>query len=243
MLTGVYNIFQKKWNPSGTVWIYSDPHFSDKELQNAIPNRPSDEELVKRINSKVGKNDTLIILGDIGNLNYVRQLKGRYKVLLLGNHDKGKSNYIQKTMTKIYDYHKYSKKEVLDNLYKKYPEWKINEIYYQETEFYSPFQRWVCSLTNNLFDEVYEGPLMIGEKIILSHEPIPNLTWAVNIHGHNHNKSEEVDKHYINVCADVINYEPINLNKLLLEYGLSSIDSLHRITIDKATERSNNEKY
>ena len=134
--------------------------------------------------------------------------------------------------------------ESIKDFKERYPNWIINEVYYQ-TEFHFLFKKWKCFLFNGLCDEVYTGPLMIGEKIILSHEPIPNLTWAINIHGHNHNKSKETDKHYINVCADVINYEPINLNKLLLEYGLSSIDSLHRITIDKATreEKDNNAKY
>ena len=49
---------------------------------------------------------------------------------------------------------------------------------------------------NHLFDEVYTGPLVIGEKIILSHEPLPNIDWALNLHGHNHNGGKTDIYHY-----------------------------------------------
>lgn len=71
---------------------FSDPHFDDEDLVNAYDDRPSADELVRRINSKVGKCDTLICLGDVGALSYVPLLRG-YKVLVMGNHDSGASNY------------------------------------------------------------------------------------------------------------------------------------------------------
>ena len=67
-LPGVYDIFNEKWC-NQTVWIFSDPHFGDADIKKAYPNRPSDEELVKLINSKVGRKDTLILLGDIGDVD------------------------------------------------------------------------------------------------------------------------------------------------------------------------------
>ena len=74
---------------------------------------------LKGINSVIGKSDTLIILGDIGNIEFVRKLRG-YKILIIGNHDKGASMY------------------------------------------------------KSVFDEVYTGPLIISDKIILSHQKIPS---------------------------------------------------------------------
>ena len=53
----------------------------------------SDDKLVNRINSKVSKNDTLVLLGDVGDLSFVKKLKAGYKVLILGNHERGASNY------------------------------------------------------------------------------------------------------------------------------------------------------
>ncbi len=46
------------------------------------------EEQVARINALVMKNDTFVCLGDVGNASYVKQIKARKKILLLGNHDK-----------------------------------------------------------------------------------------------------------------------------------------------------------
>jgi calcineurin-like phosphoesterase family protein len=181
-LPGVYKIFNDKWDGYQTVWIFSDCHFNDKDLRAGIRNRPSDEELVRRINAKVGKKDVLILLGDCGDPSFVRQLRG-YKVLVAGNHEPGLSAF------------------------------------------------------DEIFQEIYSGPVMIGEKIILSHEPIPNLNWAMNIHGHNHNKYSKNDANHFNVCSDVIGYEPINFNQWLKGGHMAKVQTLHRQTIDSATIR------
>lgn len=180
-LPGVYKIFNDRW-AGQTVWIISDTHFGDEDLRAGMPGRPSDEELVRRINMKVGRKDVLILLGDCGSPEFVRQLRG-YKVLIAGNHEPGLSAF------------------------------------------------------DEIFNEIYSGPLMIGEKIILSHEPIPGITWAMNVHGHNHNKHSKNDANHFNVCADVIGYEPINFNQWLKAGHLSKIETLHRQIINGATER------
>lgn len=180
-LPGVYDCFQH-WGEKNAVWVISDTHFGDKDIQKAFPNRPSDEELIKNINQKVGKNGTLLLLGDVGDIECAKQLKG-YKVLICGNHDAGATNY------------------------------------------------------KEIFDEIYTGALIIGEKLILSHEPIDKIDWAVNLHGHNHNGSKKKDYYHFNVCADVIGYTPINFNQFLKSGASSKIQTIHRETIDKATER------
>ena len=177
-LPGVYDIFNERWCKQ-TVWIFSDTHFGDKDLRAGHPNRPSDEELVKMINSKVGRKDTLILLGDIGDIEFAKQLRG-YKVLIAGNHDAGMTNYTE------------------------------------------------------VFDEVYSGPLFIGEKLLLTHEPV-NIPWVFNIHGHDHVGQKR--ENHLNVCADVIGYIPINMNQILKTGLMSKVESIHRQTIDKATER------
>lgn len=179
MLEQLYEKF-RPWSEVGTVWLYSDPHFGDEELAAGTPGRPSAEEQVKMINSKVGRKDTLIILGDVGDIEFAKKLRG-YKVLIMGNHDAGASNY------------------------------------------------------REVFDEVYEGPLFVGERILLSHEPI-DFPCALNIHGHDH-AGKKRDKKHLNVCSDVIGYTPVNMNRLMKSGILSHIDSIHRETIDGATER------
>lgn len=178
-IPGIYTSFLEKWEDKQTVWLYSDPHFGDLNLISNIKTRPSDEVQIKNINSKVGKKDVLILLGDCGDLNSCAMLRG-YKILIMGNHDTGSSKY------------------------------------------------------REVFNEVYEGPLFIGEKLLLSHEPI-SFPFAFNIHGHIHYKTKEVNA--LNVCADSILYTPVNLNQLMKQGLTSKITSLHRDTISYATKR------
>lgn len=179
-IAGLYKIFDH-WHAQGTVWIYSDPHFSDEELAAGQPNRPADAEQIENINRKVGRKDTLIILGDVGDIEAVRKLRG-YKILIMGNHDSGRTNY------------------------------------------------------EGVFNEVYEGPLMISEKLILSHEPI-DVPWAFNIHGHVHNRNHKNDKRHFNACAEAIDFSPINFNQWMKQGHFSRIETIHRSTIDSATAR------
>lgn len=175
----LYKIFSH-WEKT-TLHLISDTHFNDSDLALGIPNRPSAQELVNIINSKVGRKDVLIHLGDVGDLDYTKQLRG-YKILVCGNHDKGASNY------------------------------------------------------EEVFDEIYTGPLIINDKIILSHEPI-TIPGMFNIHGHNHSKGSN-DFQHLNVCCDVLDgYLPLNFKQLYKNGLVSKVSSIHRQTIDKATER------
>lgn len=182
-LPGLYQTFEERWGKFQTCHIISDTHFGDMDLKENIPSRPNDDDFIKLINSKVGKADIILHLGDIGNIECVRRLRAAYKILIMGNHDSGKTNY------------------------------------------------------TDIFDEVYEGALVIGEKLILSHEPIMGLNWALNLHGHVHDKRAKTDAYHINCCSDVIGYEPINLNQLLKSGPTAHIQSIHRQIIDSATKQ------
>lgn len=180
MIASFYYPF-RKWTETGTLWIYSDPHFSDPEMVHLRKNYIGDDEQIERINSKVGKKDTIIFLGDIGDAECVRKIRG-YKVLIMGNHDRGVANY------------------------------------------------------TDIFNEVYEGPLFISEKLILSHEPI-DLPFAFNIHGHDHSGWHGDSDHHLNVCAEHIGYLPVNVNRLIKSGIMSKVDSIHRMTIDRAVKK------
>ena len=183
MIAGLYDCFSH-WHKEGTVWILSDTHFRDPDLTKKSKFRPSDEELLHLLNSKIGKKDTVIHLGDVGDPDFAANLKGQYKILVAGNHDRGSTNY------------------------------------------------------KGIFNEIYEGPLMIGRKLILSHEPIYNISWAFNLHGHIHKLNYRNDKTHYNVCLDYIDYLPINFNQWMKGGYLSSIQTGHRAAIDRATERA-----
>lgn len=225
-IPSLYELFQERWGKFQTGWMISDTHFGDEDLRAGMPNRPSDEEIVKSINSCVGKNDLLIHLGDVGDVEHVRKLKG-YKVLIMGNHDLGASNYKRQKITRNIPVNEMTLLEVRELASKNYPNWKIH------IEQYGSY--WIVTVDNGLFDEVYESALIVGEKLILTHEPV-EIPWLFNIHGHNHQGNVKTGNH-LNVCADVVGYEPVSLNKFLKEGHLSKIQTIHRTCIDNAIER------
>ena len=180
----------KHWIPeNGNIWFYSDPHFGDeeswllrKQFVRDINNVEAFDNLqIATINKTCGKNDTLVILGDVGNIEYVRKLKAKKKILILGNHDQGASYYA------------------------------------------------------TVFDEVYTGPVIIAEKLILTHEPI-DFPYAVNIHGHDHSNHGFKDGLHINCCAEHINYTPICLSHIVKSGLLKNTINIHREAIDKAKD-------
>ena len=227
-IAGLYKTFDH-WHNEGTLWIISDTHFGDADIRRGFPDRPADNELVKRINSYVGRKDTLIMLGDVGDISYVKQLRAKYKILIMGNHDCGRTNYERQVITQLFSKDLYTKEQVLDLMKTMYPNCRYSiEERKQLDSFFE------VSADNMLFDEVYEGALMIGEKFILSHEPV-ELPWALNFHGHDHQGG--FHKNSVNCCCDVIDYKPINMNQIMKQGLAAQIDTIHRETIDKATKR------
>ena len=231
MIAGLYKIFDH-WHQEGTLWIFSDPHFGDSDLETGIYNRPSAAEIVQRINAKCGRKDTLICLGDVGDVEYVKLLRAKHKILICGNHDAGRTNYERQTWTKTFDMTYHTRETAIQEMKKLYPNcrYTVSEGY----QFHSPFEYWQVTADNCLFDEVYEGPLMIAEKLILSHEPV-DVPWAYNLHGHDHQGHKR--KNHTNVCVDVTGYQPINMNQWMKSGAMAHVETIHRDTIDKATVR------
>ena len=181
MKSHLYPVFAERWlRPGGNIYFYSDPHFADEEMKYLRKNYIGDDEQIRRIKSVVHKNDTLIILGDIGDPTPLKQIKG-YKVLICGNHDKGVT-------------------------------------FYQE-----------------YFDEVYTGPLFISDRILLSHEPI-NLTYVLNIHGHDH-ANWDVFSNGVNMCAEHVDYTAVAFGKIVKSGIMKNIPTIHRVIIDNAIIR------
>ena len=231
MIESLYEPF-KHWSEMSGVFILSDTHFNDSDCKLMDKNWISVDEQVDRINKLVHKNDTLVILGDVGDVEYVRQLRAKYKILIMGNHDAGSTNYKREIIKRIFDKDIHpDKTEIRAIMEKEFPGWviRIEEDY----DFHCPFNRWIAYADNKLFDEVYAGPLCISEKIILSHEPI-NLPYFVNIHGHDH-AGKFRDGKNLNVAANVCNYTPINLKNEIKNGLLANVLSIHRMTIDNAS--------
>lgn len=169
---------------------------------------------VDSINKVCTKNDCLVILGDVGNVDYVKKLKAGYKVLIIGNHDSGASNYKRKCYKKDIDCAAYQTKSSNSIWFEDFKLFKVNKDHIinekslirkkaiedlrKNLDFKELSQSTYCDTTqrpfkffwdayydNKLFDEVYEGSLQISPKIILSHEPVDSK-FCLNIHGHCH---------------------------------------------------------
>ena len=185
MIDTLYPIFQH-WSKTGSVYLFSDPHFDDEDCHYMNPDWIDPEEQIKIINSTVCKTDYLILLGDIGNEKRLAQIKTKHIVLLTGNHDKGNAAY-------------------------------------------KPY----C-------EEIYNGPLFVADRILLSHEPINGLeNFCTNIHGHCHASDYGVFGMcgHVNLAADVCGYVPYSLKELIRTHKiLAGVENYHRITIDRATE-------
>ena len=231
MIKTLYKPFQY-WSKRGSVYLISDTHFKDTDRE-FMGYDITEEEQINILKKTIHKQDTLIHLGDVGNLDYIKQLEC-YKVLIMGNHDQSKTKFQQK-YTEI----------DLDNLTEEeiYLKEKKHEIDYWSYEFHSPFKRGYKS--NNLFNEVYDGPLWVSQKLVLSHEPlsiglgVTNQPIAFNIHGHDHSGEYYNDDYHLNICQNVFGYEPLNLKKFIKEGLLNTIPSIHRATIDYQKGKNN----
>ena len=264
----------KLWEKFDNIYIISDTHFGDMITENEELDyrekatrikSPTINEQVALINKVCHKNDLLIILGDVGkNLEPVKKLKAGYKVLVMGNHDNGRTNYERKVTHKRYlgrdtcpccgevvtydglnSYSEFDKTAWCRKCLK-----KVNPIKNYEGE----------DTDNKLFDEVYPGKVTIKENITLSHEPIDDK-YSLNIHGHDHScslmksillenpdlkpeeylnaqieKVKELNLKKLNVCSEWINYIPLNLKKLIESGILKEIPDMHREAIDKQIE-------
>ena len=231
----------KHWLEYNNIFLISDMHFSDPEMVHLRKNYISDEEQVKRINSKVGKKDLLICLGDCGDLSFVSQLKAGYKVLIKGNHDDKGDDFYKRVRNEI--------KTLDSSKLTEEDKEKLKHVTYQCSGIkyggYDPDKKildevaahlWTTRIEDNhLFDEVYSGPVWINEKVLLSHEPI-DLPYVFNIHGHDHSNWFD-NGHHLNLCVEHIDYTPVSLVKLIKDGTFSKVDSIHRMTIDKATEK------
>lgn len=242
MIAMLYDKF-KPWAETGNIWVYSDTHFDDPDCKLMAADWPSPQEQIEIINQRVHKSDTFILLGDVGNPEYIKQIKAGRKILIAGNHDKGLSNYKKKTIERVYDADEWGsgkgeneKKKLVSYLRKEFPK---EDIYVSLTyDFHSPFVKYNVTIQDKMFDEVYGGPLFISDKILLSHEPI-NLSFGLNIHGHDHENlgCGGKDINHFCVCSNTIDYTPICLDRIIKMGYVKNTDSIHRITIDKASKK------
>lgn len=247
----LYEPFEK-WYHGGTIWLYSDPHFQkDREMEEFF-GWVTAEERLERINKYVTKHDTFICLGDVGDrLDLISKIKCDYKVLITGNHDKGDANYKRRILECGICYSEQEAKDILrDGNIHTLSIGNVNPESYEKRVNIHGKEFFLLKADNHLFDEIYNGPLFISDKILLSHERI-DLPFCINIHGHEHCAESWFDLVGIetvigmvqtasfNIAADVVDFKPIRLDEIVNKYPLKNVPNIHRITIDNATRDKN----
>lgn len=253
MIDMLYDKF-KPWAETGNIWLYSDTHFDDPDCKFMATDWPSPQEQIDIINKDVHKTDTFVLLGDVGNPEYIKKIKAGRKILIAGNHDKGLTNYQKKIITRVYDADEWGRnsegeRKLRKTLREEFPTEDISIS--MSYESHSPLVRYNVTIKDRMFDEVYGGPLFIADRILLSHEPI-GLPFSYNLHGHTHGlpggayrkrcydscSDNNYDEYHYNLCSNTIGYKPVNLKEIIRTIGLKNIPNIHRITIDKATKNS-----
>lgn len=210
MIDSLYYPF-KRWSENAAVWLYSDPHFGDFEsytFRGLITDKTK-EELdkfqVDRINKVVNKNDTIIFLGDIGDPTPLKKIRG-YKVLIIGNHDRGAAFY----------------KEYFDEIYTGCLTISDRIILSHEPiEGCPPFLFNIHGHDHNGTD--------FKEYVFRDCDAVSSEKMAVNALA----AAKQYKLNRFNVCAEWINYKPIALKDIINSGVLSNIPTIHRDYLDK----------
>jgi calcineurin-like phosphoesterase family protein len=211
MIKSLYKIFQH-WSKNGSVYLYSDPHFGDWESYTfrGLTANKTKEELdqfqVDSINKVVHKSDTIIFLGDIGDPTLVKKIKG-YKVLIMGNHDKGSSIY-EEYFDEIYTGCLIISDRII--------------LSHEPIENCPPF-------SFNIHGHDHSGKDFITYVLknydadMPCSEMINNYLTCI--------KTYKLNK--LNLCAEWINYTPVSLADIIKSGILTNISTIHRDYLDK----------
>lgn len=210
MIDSLYAPF-KKWSQNASVWLYSDTHFGDVEsytFRGLITNKTK-EELdkfqVDRINKVVGKNDTIIFLGDVGDPEPMKRIRG-HKILITGNHDRGAAFY----------------KDYFEEIYTGCLTISDRIILSHEPiEGCPPFLFNIHGHDHNGTD--------FKEYVFRNCGAISASELALNALA----AAKQYKLNRLNVCAEWINYTPVSLKNIINSGVLTNIPTIHRDYLDK----------
>ena len=208
--------FCDKWlEKGGSIWIFSDPHFNDPDNKIFNPNAPSTEELIKKINSKCGKNDTLICLGDVGDLECIKKLRAGYKVLIKGNHDQVKfegEDSDNKVFDEIYDGPVCIRKDII--------------LSHEEVEFKYAF---------NIHGHDHKGDKLINTMFKLYDSDLNSKDYIKA----QLDSIKEFNLKDMNCCFEWLGYNLLNLKDFINSGILKDITDIHKEYIDLVKKRKN----
>ena len=73
-------------------------------------------------------------------------------------------------------------------------------------------------LMDQIFDHVYDVPQFVSRRLVLSHEPFPQMAPVLNISGHLHGSTLDLTN-YLCASIHVANYQPITSQRIQSQLG------------------------
>ena len=73
-------------------------------------------------------------------------------------------------------------------------------------------------LMDQIFDHVYDVPQFVNRRLVLSHEPFPQMAPVLNISGHLHGSTLDLTN-YLCASIHVANYQPITSQRIQSQLG------------------------
>jgi calcineurin-like phosphoesterase family protein len=158
------------------TWVVSDTHYRGNDFYYAGRRR----EIIDTWNSVISKEDTVIHLGDVGSLNSLKffsEMYG-YKILVLGNHDGRKEQYLPY----FDDVHEYY---TMDNIRNIQLDMFIQEerVWFSHTPICPDVDKFKIHRVG--IKPAYKGRAVAVDNCIDTTELHLNAT-ILNIHGHFH---------------------------------------------------------
>lgn len=180
------------------TFIIADTHFGHENIYKHEPVRRQilgnypDQRMVELWNEKVTPSDTVFHLGDFAWKGdsietFAKKLNGN-KILLRGNHDKGKEMYLSNGFTEVIDYSA-----------KAHPAYIISEVDGMKILF-------------SHYPIVSDGYDHVKWKILSDIFDANGCN--INIHGHVHSMDLN-EKYCINASVEAIGFVPVRLGNLI----------------------------
>jgi calcineurin-like phosphoesterase family protein len=178
-----------------------------------------DRFLIDWLNSYISKDDTVLHLGDVAfkdGYKLAKKLNGKI-TLIKGNHDKDKHIEFYKSLNweiieevRIEANIEEEIKTYIDSMKYRYKKFEKISCLIKDIKGKRVLFSHYPVFNDNPYDEKYESITNALEEIF-------NLTNCnINVHGHTHSYIVG-DKRCINVCLEVNDFKPLNLEEILNE--------------------------
>ena len=213
-----------KWRLSyRNIWVISDLFLNSKISSLVDENWVDVDKQIEIINKKISDRDLLIVIGDPGDIKYIKEINCS-KILITDSRKLCKKLYLNKKYSRYLSFD-----EEIEYIRAENKEYVLNELLALKPQYYNVKVDTINSRVDydcGMFDEIYDGPLMIRPHIVLSHRPV-KISRGLNVHGDSFydGESKRVKDNLVwfNVTCNVLNFEPVNLEKIYYSLSIKAL--------------------